>query len=110
MPNYEELLQQCYGKPPAQAIALAIEIYKDVGKLAEDIRARAKRLIEEISIETGQLEWKTEEGQVTYPKPSVSVSYDRKALDALCASDPELKAKLWPHRRETEKAGSMTIK
>ena len=36
--------------------------------------------------------------------------YDTKALDALAASDDGIKRLLWPHRKETERAGSLTIR
>lgn len=110
MPDYLDLLNQCYGNEPEEAIRIAVEVYKDAAKLLKDIQARAKRIIEEVSIETGRTDWTTAAGKVYYPAPGLAISYDSKALDALCASDPELKSKLWPHRRETERAGSMTIK
>jgi hypothetical protein len=40
----------------------------------------------------------------------VSASYDVKALDALCKSSPDLAAILLPHRKETQRAGSLTIR
>lgn len=42
--------------------------------------------------------------------PSVSASYDTKALDALCASSPQIAAVLAPHRRETVRSGALTIR
>ena len=108
--DYLYLLNQCYGQPPEQAIKVAIEVYKDAGLQLKDIQARAKKLIEEISLETGQVEWTTKAGKVYYPKPSLVVTYDAKALDILCEADPELKEKIGKYRRETERAGSMTIK
>lgn len=110
MPDYQDLLSQCYGQPPEEAIRLAVEVYKDAAKYLKEIQAKAKKIIEEVSVETGRTDWATAAGKVYYPAPSLSVTYDAKALDALCASSPELKAILWPHRRETERAGSMTIK
>ena len=44
------------------------------------------------------------------PAPGVTISYDAKALDALCASDDQLKRLLWPHRSEKERPGSLTIR
>ena len=41
--------------------------------------------------------------------PSVSVSYDAKALDALAASDDGIARLLAPHRKATERAGTMRI-
>ena len=108
--DYLYLLGECYGQPPEEAIKVAIEVYRDAGLQLKDVQARAKKLIEEISLETGQTTWNTSAGKVYYPKPSLVVTYDAKALDILCNSDPELKAKIWGYRRETERAGSMTIK
>lgn len=109
MINHFELLSQPFASTE-DAVATAIEVYKDAGKYADDVRKHAKAAIEEIILETGQTEWSTPAGKIYFPKPSLSVSYDAKALDALCASSPELAAILKPHRRETERAGSMTIK
>ena len=92
------------------AVSTAITVYKDAGKYADDVRKQARAVIEEIILETGQTDWTTQAGKVYFPKPSVSVSYDAKALDALCESSEELARILRPHRRETERAGSMTIR
>lgn len=53
--DYLSLLGECYGQSPDQAIATAIEVYKDAGLQLKDIQSRAKKLIEEISLETGKL-------------------------------------------------------
>lgn len=108
--DYLYLLDQCYGQPPQEAINMAIEVYKDAGLQLKDIQARAKKLIEEISLETGQLDWVTPAGKIYYPKPSLTVTYDAKMLDTLCEDDPGLKEKIWGCRRETERAGSMVIR
>lgn len=109
MINHLEILAQPFTSTE-EAVATAIEVYKDAGKYADDVRKHARSVIEEIIIETGQSEWATAAGKVYFPKPSVSVSYDARALDALCASSPEIAAILKPHRRETERPGSMTIR
>lgn len=108
--DYLDMLNKCYGNDPEEAIKIAIEVYKDAGLQLKDIQSRAKKLIEEISVETGKTTWETPTGKVYYPKPSLVVTYDAKALDILCNSDPTLKEKIWGYRRETERAGSMTIK
>ena len=108
--NHLDLLNQAHGNDTETAVQIAVEVYKDVGKYSKDVQAKAKALIEEIIIETGQSEWKTKAGKVYFPKPSVSARYDTKALDALCARNDELKRILWPHRKETERPGSMTIR
>ena len=61
-------------------------------------------------IETGVTSWKTKAGSAIVPAPGMTVSYDAKALDALCASDDAIKRLLWPHRAEKERAGSLTIR
>jgi hypothetical protein len=110
MPDYQELLKEAYGNDPEAAVAIAVEVYKDAGKYLKAIQAQAKKIVTDIIIETGQDRWKSDAGQVYIGKPSVSVRYDAKALDALCASDDTVKRLLWPHRKESERAGSLTIK
>lgn len=110
MPDYQSLLKEAYGNTPEQAVAIAIEVYKDAGKYLKDIQASAKQIVTDIIVETGQDRWKSDAGQVYIGKPSVSVRYDTKALDALCASDDRIKRLLWPHRIESERVGSLTIK
>lgn len=110
MPDYDTMLNDTYGKDPKEAISKAIEVYKDCKRYAKEVQVRARVIIEDIIIETNQTDWNTENGRVYFPKPSVSIRYDAKALDALCASNPQLKEILWPHRKETERPGSMTIR
>ena len=110
MPDYEALLKEAYGKDPETAVSIAVEVYKDSGKYLKAVQKEAKQIVTDIIVETGQDRWKSETGQVYISKPSVSVRYDAKALDALCASDERLAKILRPHRKETERAGSLTIK
>lgn len=110
MPDYQALLKEAYGKDPKAAISIAVEVYKDAGKYLKAVQKEAKQIVTDIIVETGQDKWKSDTGQVYISKSSVSVRYDTKALDALCASSPELKEILWPHRKESERAGSLTIK
>lgn len=89
-------LRQALDMPVAtteQAVENAIAVYLAAGGQAE----------------TGQTKFATQAGRVAVTAPSVSVSYDRKALDALCASDPALAAKLAPHRKEIERPGTMRV-
>jgi hypothetical protein len=76
----------------------------------EDIQSEARAHISQIMADTGQTDWKTATGRAYVPAAGVSVSYDAKALDALCASSPEIAAILSPHRRETMRVGSLTVK
>lgn len=69
----------------------------------------AKGLMSEIIAETGVTKWATRAGGAQVTAPSVTITYDAKALDALCASSPELAAVLSPHRRVSERAGSLRV-
>lgn len=100
-----------------QAADVAIGVYKEAkaqadaySKLWLDVAAEAKNQLAQIIEETGVMSWKTAAGSAYIPAAGVTVSYDAKALDALCASSPELAAILRPHRIEKERAGSLTIR
>ncbi len=100
-----------------QAVDNAVAVYKAAKQYSEQVaepyRAvmdEAKAMLTDIIVETGQMTWKSAAGQAFVPAAGMTVSYDAKALDALCASSPELKAILWPHRFEKERAGSLTIR
>lgn len=100
-----------------EAVQQAIRIYKDakaaaadVAKPYEDVMTAAKDRLTEIMAETGQMSWKTVHGQAYVPAGGMTVSYDAKALDALCASSPEIAAILHPHRQVKERPGSLTIR
>ena len=100
-----------------EAVERAIAVYKDAKNQADgaaqpwlDVAALAKERMTEIITETGQMSWKTATGSAYVPAAGVTVSYDAKALDALCASSPELAAILRPHRLEKERPGSLTIR
>lgn len=98
---------------PAAVVADCIAIYKHIKSTItgyDNAGKAAKAKIEEIILETGRSDWQTEAGRVYFPKPGVTIKYDAKALDALCASDDNLKRLLWPHRSEQERPGTMTIK
>lgn len=74
------------------------------------VEADARDALASIIAATGRTDWTTPAGRAYVPAAGVSVSYDAKALDALCKSSPELAAVLLPHRKETQRAGSLTIK
>ena len=73
---------------PAQSVESAIAVY---------LGAKA------------QMAYTTKAGKASITAPSVSVSYDAKALDALAASDDGIARLLAPHRKATERAGTMRI-
>lgn len=75
-----------------------------------DVEAEARRVLDGVMAETGCTTYRTPSGDAYIPAPSTRVTYDTKALDALCASSPELARVLAPHRRETSVPGSLTIR
>lgn len=101
----------------ATAASTAIDVYK-LAKQGEAkalepwqrLQTRAKSALSDIIAETGVAEWAGQFGRCYVPAAGVSVSYDAKALDALCASDPDLAAKLQPHRKVSERPGSLTVR
>lgn len=108
----EAQLNQAIAQPPHRAVEDAITVYlmakaqaDAFGKVADE----AKRLIGDVMVETGQPAYKTQAGNVSMTSPSVSVSYDAKALDALAASSDDFARLLAPHRKESQRAGTMRI-
>lgn len=100
-----------------QAADRAIGVYRIAKAQADASAARwlevadmAKVMMTEIITETGRMNWKTPSGSAYIPAAGVTVTYDAKALDALCASSAELAAILRPHRLERERPGSLTIR
>ena len=97
---------------PEQAVTSAIEVYLAAGGMVDAyaaVKDTAKRMISDVMQETGQTAYKTAAGGVAMTSPSVSVTYDAKALDALCASSAELARMLQPHRKESERPGTMRV-
>lgn len=96
------------------ALILAIIDAKALAEAAswpwESVRDAARAKLSDVMAATGRSDWKVPAGRAYVPAAGVSVSYDAKALDALCASSPEIASILGPHRRETMRAGSLTIK
>ena len=100
-----------------QATEAAISVYKQAkaeGKTAaapwDALADEAKAVLTDIMTETGILSFMTAAGHAYVPSPGVTISYDTKALDALCASNDEIKRLLWPHRSEKERPGSLTVR
>lgn len=95
------------------AAAHAIGIYRAAASQAATMKTyqdAAKAAIGDLIAETGRERWDTEAGIAVLTSPSVRTTWDAKALDALCASDPTIARVLAPHRRETMVAGSVTVK
>ena len=117
--DYTEAFQllddiQAGSMPNAEtALTNAITVYRELSarvKTIEAQQARAKQIVTEIMQETGQVKAITPAGTAQFTADSVRVSYDTKALDALCASDGLVARLLNPHRKETAVKGSLTIK
>lgn len=95
------------------AAAAAVDVYKAAKTFAaayDEPQTKAKALINDIMLETGNYTINTPAGKAMVTAPSVRVAYDAKALDALCASSPDIARILEPHRKETMIAGSLTIR
>lgn len=95
------------------ALSDAITVYRTIAadvKELEAQQARAKQIVAEIMQETGQTKAITPAGTAQFTAPSTRVSWDSKALDALCASSADLARLLTPHRAEKQVAGTLTIK
>ncbi len=95
------------------ALETAAAVYQDAANRIEQlqaVQAQAKQLITGIFVETGMTDARTPTAQVYVSRPSVTVSYDAKALDALAAVDAEVATLLAPFRRQTERAGTLTIR
>jgi hypothetical protein len=95
------------------ALATAAAVYQDAANRIEQlqaVQAQAKQLITDIFVETGTTDARTPTAQVYVSRPSVTVSYDAKALDTLAAGDAEVAELLTPFRRQSERAGTLTIR
>ena len=97
---------------PAQSVESAIAVYlaaKAQMDAYSSVADAAKKLISDVMTETAQTAYSTQAGKASITAPSVSVSYDAKALDALSASDDGIARLLQPHRKVSERAGTMRI-
>lgn len=98
---------------PNQATETAIMVYlaakAEQDKLKE-IQDRAKLIISDVMAEAGTDKLKSQAGTATVSSASKSVRYDAKALDALLASSDEFRKVLEPHRKETMRMGSLSIR
>lgn len=101
------------GLTPAEAAEEAVSIYLALGaeiKAIEQAQATAKQVVSDLMVELGNDRIETRAGSAMVTKPSVSVTYNTKALDALRASDDALRRILDPHRTEKERPGTLTIR
>lgn len=98
------------GEESIELYRAANNVKKTINETIDESLATCKDMLAAAIVVTGRTEWKTPFGMAYIPKPSTSVRYDAKALDALCEHDAELAAKIGPFRKETERAGSLTIR
>ncbi len=95
------------------ALANAVAVFQDAAATItrlQAVQADAKLLIGEIFAETGSTEATTPAGRVIITKPGFTITYDAHGLDALAGNDDELAGLLAPFRRQTERAGTLTIR
>ena len=98
---------------PSEVVDAAISIYREAGEeidALKKVQDEMKRHISDTIAATGLDRWSVSAGICYVSAPSVSVSYDAKALDALAASDDNLARILAPHRKVSERGGSLTIR
>ena len=107
-----DLVSRAQNAPTEIALDLAVGAYLlAAGYISqfEKEQAEVKALITDIFTETGQIDAVTSAGKVAIGAPSVSISYDAKAIDILLRDDADLAMRLSPYRKETMRAGSMRI-
>lgn len=78
-------------------------------KQAEAKKAEVKAQLQPL-IEAQGGKWSDAVGYARMIEASTTVSYDRKALDVLCESDPDLKDRIGIYRKETPKAAYLQVK
>jgi hypothetical protein len=100
------------GEDPETVVENAIVIYQQA--MAEADRYQllansAKSLIATVMQETGVTAYNTRAGKAAVTSPSVSVSYDAKAIYILLHDDADLAMRIGPYRKVSERAGSLRI-
>lgn len=95
----------------------AIEIYKmakkrekQAGAPWKELQDKAKDIIERAFQQLSIDSLESSAGKAYIQSTYSQVKYDARALDALSASDPDLAAKLQPHRKEIERGGWIVIR
>lgn len=101
------------GKATAADIDTAVEAALAAGEVLagwRGVESQAKRLIEAMMTTGGLDRFATRGGSaVLKSRPVMVRSFDSAALDALCASLPDVARMLEPHRREHLRAGSLKV-
>jgi hypothetical protein len=110
--DLKDILTMAEQISPSEAVCDAITVYMackaEIDAYAAVVDA-AKKLISDAMAEMGETAYATKAGKATVTAPSVSVTYDSKALDALAASNDAYARLLSPHRKVTERAGTLRI-
>lgn len=91
----------------------AIYVYRNLGTLADQIKelqSKAKDIATKIMYDTNQLEVTTPSGTAMFTQPSVRITWNNKALNALCASNQELDKILSPYYKAIPVASTLVIK
>lgn len=110
--DFNGALVRAMTQQPAEAVESAIMVYMACKAEVDAYTAvmdSAKKLISDVMAETGETAYATKAGKATITAPSVSITYDAKALDALMASNDDYARMLSPHRKATERAGTLRI-
>ena len=97
---------------PDTSVESAITVYQVAAGMIDaytEVKDQAKALIADVMTETGVTSYTTRAGKVAMTAPGLSVSYDAKALDLLMVLNRHYAAVLGPHRKETQRAGTMRI-
>lgn len=105
------VLDNTHGEPAA-AVENFVTVYQEAAAAIDAFTAvqqEAKRLITEVMEETAQTKYVTRAGTVAVTSPSTSISYDAKSIDVLCQVDADLALKLFPFRKEVQRAGTLRI-
>lgn len=97
---------------PELSVETAITVYQAAQATIDaytTVKEAARQLIADVMAETGKTNYATRAGKVTVTAPSISVTYDHKALDTLLRDDADLALRLVPYRKETQRPGVMRI-
>ena len=107
-----EVLHHAQTGAPKDCVESAVTVYQAAAAAIDTytaVQQAAKKLIGEVMEETGQTKYVTRAGTAQVTSPSTTISYDGKALDVLCTADADLALKMFPYRKEVQRAGSLRI-
>jgi hypothetical protein len=105
-------IEDCNDYEPGNAVQTAIRLYIEASAAIDAytaVKDAAKQLIQDVMTETGQTVYSTQAGKAAITSPSITVTYDAKAIDILLRDDADLALRLSPYRKVTERAGSLRI-